>query len=204
MPDQTGSGFHPGTGSSIEHNSSTTEPLHISVATNLPDQTGSGFYPGTGSSIEHNSSTTEPIHLSIATTLPDQTGSGFHPGTDSSIEHKSSITEHLHLSVATTCELSDRFAAEPLLGSSALQEVTFTRLAQPRGRPRNKQLFTSRKRKKEGPKKFENLSLEKRQGLLLRAVCRPHESLGTGIISSAELRDFSDFDDIILDSTLSL
>ncbi|KAK3756140.1 hypothetical protein RRG08_038158 [Elysia crispata] len=159
---------------------------------------------GTGSSIEHNSSTTEPPHLSVATTLPDQTGCGFHPGTGSSIEHKSPITEHLHLSVATTCELSDRSAAEPLLGSLALQEVTFTRVVKPRGRPRNKQLFTSRKRKKEGPKKFENLSLEKRQGLLLRAVRRPHVSLGTGLISSTELRDFSDFDDIILDSTLSL
>ncbi|KAK3736860.1 hypothetical protein RRG08_000607 [Elysia crispata] len=52
--------------------------------------------------------------------------------------------------------------------------------------------------------KFENLSPEKRQGLLLRAVCRPHVSVGTGLISSAELRDFSDFDDIILDSTPSL
>ncbi|KAK3783772.1 hypothetical protein RRG08_063433 [Elysia crispata] len=158
----------------------------------------------TGSSIEHNSSTTEPLHFSVATSLPDQTGSGFHPGTSSSIEHNSSITEHLHLSVARTCELSDCSAAEPLLGSSALQEVTFTRLVKPRGRPRNKQLFTLRKRKKDGPKKFENLSLEKRQGQLLRAVCRPHESLGTGLIISAELRDFSDFDDIVLDSDLSL
>ncbi|KAK3709442.1 hypothetical protein RRG08_005124, partial [Elysia crispata] len=76
--------------------------------------------------------------------LPDQTGSGFHTGTGSSIEHNSSITEHLHLSVATTCELSDNSAAKPLLGSSALQEVKFTKLAKPRGRPRNKQLFTSR------------------------------------------------------------
>ena len=48
------------------------------------------------------------------------------------------------------------------------------------------------------------MSLEKRQGPLLRAVCRPYVSPGTGLISFAELRDFSDFDDIILDSTLSL
>ncbi|KAK3757704.1 hypothetical protein RRG08_000211 [Elysia crispata] len=58
--------------------------------------------------------------------------------------------------------------------------------------------------KKEGPKKFENLSLEKRQSPLLRAVCRPHVALGTGLISSAKLRDFNDFDETILDSTLSL
>ncbi|KAK3760563.1 hypothetical protein RRG08_022846 [Elysia crispata] len=125
-------------------------------------------------------------------------------GTGSSIEHNSSTTEPLHLSFATTCEVLDSSAAEPLLGSFSTARGHIHKARKPRGRPRNKQLFTSRKRKKEGPKKFENLSLEKRQGLLLRAVCRPHESLGTDLISSAELRDFSDFDDIILDSTLSL